>query len=369
MLIKTLSASIKKLVAAFGGAPMLPAVYAAVALCFFACSAIVTATAPEKAVVAVFDGCGGELSRELVRSISSAEGITAVTVSCPEAGEDELLKGRAEVLISISPEYDELLSGEGAAKLVSLSTAPGAVSAELIRETLSGLLIAQRSALRAAAQLEAEGFDASEMQKYMDEFEISHLYSTSVTGGAGAQKAVFGTAYACYEGVAGLLILLLLLTLSRRLADPASRLVAYRLASAENGRGIAFLSDLAALMLAGLIASAAAFAFAPSRSFAFALGLFCFCLCVSGLCVLITRRGSSARLDIAAPFIALATSVIGGCFADLGMLSPALKIAARLTPQGQLTAAARGAYAFAALLGAEGVLLSCAAWLLHRKKA
>ena len=160
----------------------------------------------------------------------------------------------------------------------------------------------------------------------------------------------------------------LLLTLARRLADGSSRLVARRMGAAKLGRALAFFGDALALFAAGLIASAIAFAFAPARSAALALGLVCYDVCVSGLCLLTSKFGAAGRIDIAAPAIALVTSLIGGCFMDLASLSPFLTVLSRLTPQGQLIACARGALPFAALLAAEGALLAGMATAVEKRK-
>ena len=358
MIRKCLYAALAKLSVMFGGRRVIPIVYLLLAACLLASSLIVTAKEPERVTLAVLDECGGEYSGELVRAVSAAEGFRVTQVDTREKAEDLLLSGHAEALLTVEADYDERILDEGSTRLICLASAPGAASAELIRETVAGLLAASRSEARIAAELEEEGFDSSDMAAYMDEFAVPRMYSFEIVGGASAQRAVFGTSYACYEGIAALGVLLLLLTLSRRLADGSSRLASMRLAAAENGRAIAFVSDFAALLIAGLIACALAFAFAPQRSILLALGLLAYDICIAGLCLLVSRFGSLARLDIAAPFIALVTSVVGGCFADLGMLSPALGTLARFTPQGQLIAAAKGSAVFIAALVAEGAALA-----------
>ena len=274
-----------KLCAMFGGELMLPLAYLLLAACFAAVAVIVRAKAPERVTVAVVDECGGEYSSDFMRILSGSDGLNVVSCATAEAGQDAMLAGRAEALLVLSEDFDEKLLEEGSSSIVSLQSAPGAVSAELIREAAAGLLAAQRSVVLAEKDLEADGFDAANIREYIDEFESPELYSIEVIGGGSRSAALFGSSYACYEGVAAFAMLLLLLTLSRRLADSSSRLVAWRMGAAKGGSALAFAGDLGALFTAALVTGIIAFAFAPVRSPEFALGLACYSLCISGLCL------------------------------------------------------------------------------------
>ena len=72
---------------------------------------------------------------------------------------------------------------------------------------------------------------------------------------------------------------------------------------------------------------------------------------------------------MASPFIALSTSILGGCFADPVSLSPFLSAVSKLTPQGQLISFIHGSTEFAAILLAEGAVLCICAFLTQRRKA
>ena len=366
--MRCLSAAVKKLAAMFGGRVMIPIVYLLLCLCFAAVRSAVTAQAPDKVTLAVYDACRGELSQRFVKGLACAEGVSVIECASAEKAEDELLRGRAEVLLTVNADLDRLLTEEEPTPLISLVTAPGSVSAELMRETAAGALISARTLARVENSLTEDGFDPAELSAFMDEFELPRTYTVKTTGGGKAPAALFGSAYACYEGIAALALLLLLLSLSKRLGDPSSRLVAKRLLAVKNGGALAFFSDLAAVFAAGLIGGALAFAFAPERGVMFALGLVCYVFCISGLCLLLSRLKATGRMDIAAPFIALATSVAGGCFADLTSLSPALRAVAMCTPQGQLIAAAKGEALFLLLLLFEGLALLIAAMTVRSKK-
>jgi len=367
---RLISTAYYKLCAMFGGVGMLPVVYLLLALCLAAAAMITKAQAPDTVTVALVNDCGGGYSRELSQRLGSTEGLHVVRFDEVKDAEDALLAGRAEALLVILPQYNELLTADGAVPLIELRSAPGAVSAELIREAAAGLLAAQRSEAMVTSELETEGYDALKMQQYIAEFSTPTLYHVKTAGsGLAHEGALFGSSYACFEGVAAFALLLLLLTLARRMADAPSRMTAHRMGAAAHGSALAFLSDAFALFSAGFIAAAIAFALAPNKSLSLALGLVCYDICISGLCLLTGCFGAAGRIDIAAPAIALITSLIGGCFADLASLSPALSFAAKCTPQGQLIACSQGNMLFAVLLLFEGLALCLLAAAVKNRKS
>ncbi|MCR5808583.1 MAG: ABC transporter permease [Clostridiales bacterium] len=351
----------------FGGRPLLmPLSLLILALCLFAVRAAVTASAASEVNVCVVDECGGEYSKKLTESLSSAPGIKALFPASVAEAEDEISAGNAEALIVIPADYDDRVAGDNASGLIRVVTAPGSVSADMIRETVSGKMILLRAELRAKAALVSEGYDISRFDEYEMEFRSPTLYRVVEVGGSSADRAVFGKGFPGYEGFAALALMLLVLTLTKQFGARESRLVAGRLCSVRHGGSLAFSSDIAAVFGLCLIYSVPAFAIAPERSLPLALGLVSYSLCLTGLCLLLAKVGGSGRIDMASPFIALVTSILGGCFAELGSLSPALGLIAKFTPQGQLIAAASGKLVFCALLAAEGALLALVSRLVRR---
>ena len=368
MLRKVFQASVRKLMSAFGGTEVLLPVYILLGCCFLTAAAIVTAKAPSRISLAVADTCQRPYSRELTDAIMEEEDIIPLLCSSVEEGEDFLLRGKAEILLIITPEYDEKILDDTAESLITLRTAPGAASANLLRETIAGILLARRSSARLRHALEEDGFDGSLLEPASREIDLPPLIQTTTAGGSQeASRAVFGSAYACYEGVAALALILLLLTMSRRLNDPFSKEISSRLTILENGSLLSFCSDAGSLFLAGLLAALLAFAIGPDRSALLLAGLLCYTICVTGLSLLLSSFGVTGKIDLMAPFLALATSIIGGCFVDLSSLSPSFKALARFTPQGQLIAAVREQPAFLLVLLAEGCLLAWLAALLQKR--
>ena len=111
-----------------------------------------------------------------------------------------------------------------------------------------------------------------------------------------------------------------------------------------------------------------AFAFAREKTLSLASGLLGYSLLLSGVCCLLSSLNAGLRTDVIAPFAALITSLLGGCFADASV-SPALALISKFTPQGQLVLAASGEWAFAALLAAEGLLLAAAGAAVRKKRS
>ena len=153
------------------------------------------------------------------------------------------------------------------------------------------------------------------------------------------------------------------------MSDSYSKNVSERIETQQNGRALAVFSDLIAMIAVGLLISAEAFILSPEKSFAGALAWICYSLCVSGICLLVSRFNTTGRIDILAPFLAIVTSLLGGCFTDLSVLSDAWRIAARCMPQGQMLAAANGKLIFCVLMLAECAAAVFAAILIQRKRA
>ena len=364
--------SFKKIRLMFGGRLwLLPAVLLALSLCFYAASSMSGAEAPDTLRIAVCDECGDEASMLLVSGITSQEGFSALVCASEEEAKEALIRGECEAALTVLPGYSARIAGDSPAELISLESAPGSVSAGLIRETVLGRLLAQRADARARERLARDGFDPDALQAYAEEFTPSSVCTFTEMGGSGgsqADRAVFGQGFAGFAGFAAFALMLVMLTLSRGLAGRAPRLVSERLRTAPRGAALAFASDAAAPLITALAFSALAFAFAREKTLSLASGLLGYSLLLSGVCCLLSSLNAGLRTDVIAPFAALITSLLGGCFADAS-LSPALALISKFTPQGQLVLAASGAWGFAALLAAEGLLLAAGGAAVRKKRS
>ncbi len=372
MIRTLLCISVHKIAAYFGGVRSFAIVSILLCCCFASASTVAAAKPPESICIAIVDLCDGPVSSALCSSLSDTEGIKATTVKTISEGEDLMLFDSAEAMLIIDPEYDEKILQDQAADLISIKSAPGADSAQLLRETSAGLLIAQRSELRVREALRKDGFtdeDDSAFTAYMREAPTPRMYSVETYGKNGKSVSENnGLLRASYNGVACLTLLLILLTLTRRMSDMHARNVAERMETQRHGKNISLFGDYLALFLVALLISVIAFLFSPEKSVAAVFAWLCYSVCISGICLLISRFNTAGRIDILAPFLAIVTSIFGGCFTDLSVLSDALRIVARCVPQGQMLAASNGLSIFCLLLLSEGIAAFLISMLLNRRR-
>lgn len=358
----------KKIRVLFGGRLWLfPLSLALISVCLLAVRHAVTAEANTNVRISMIDECKGPLSTKLTEAIKNAPGFTVLFPGSVEKAEDDIAEGRSEAIVIISADYDQRLGGNDGHGLIRVLTAPGSVSADMIRETVSGKLLLSRAELRVRQELAAEGLDDRDYDRFALEFSAPKLYSIRETGGGSSDRAVFGQGFPGYAGFVSLAIMLVLLSLSKQFSERGALLVGARLGSIKNGRAAAFLSDALSLLSPILAYSAAAFAIAPARSTGLAFGLVSYAVCITGLCRLSASVGGSGRIDMASPVIALVTSILGGCFVDTGSLSPALAVIAKFTPQGQFIAVTAGKPVFCAVLIAEGLALAFLSRVLKKR--
>ena len=368
MIRPILRAALHKLCAAFGSVLTVPLIYGLFVLCFAMTSLILTAQAPEKVTVALVDQCGGPYARRLCDDLLSSAELDVTLFPSVHEAEDALLCGRCEAALTIRDDYDRRILSDDASALINITEAPDAVSGDLLRETVAGLLLSGRSAARAERALTAEGYDSSLLYTYASAFPHARIYRIqTLSAGQSASRAVFGQGYACYEGVVALSLFLLLFTLAVRLSSPFARQVYLRLCAHPRGRGIAFFSDVGALLLSGGILIVPALLFAADRSLRLAALLLCYTVCITGLCLFLSRFSVSGRLDLVGPLAALITSIAGGCFADLSALGGIWRIIPLFTPQGQLIYSLRGAPLLGLLLLLEGLARMLLAALTTRR--
>ena len=350
--------AIHKLCAAFGSVWTILPVCCLFAICFAVTSVILDAKTPDHVTVALVDECDGVYSARLCDELLDDDELSVTMYASVHDAEDALLSGKCEAALTIAGDYDRKILSDEAASLITITEAPDAVSGDLLRETVAGMLLASRSAARMEQMLNDEGYDGKLLYEYAKELPHVELYSVqTVKTGAAEEHAVFGQGYACYEGVVALSIFLLLFLLAVRLSNPYAKQVYLRLCVRPHGRTIAFCSDVAALLLAGMLLIVPAVLLASERSLLLVCSLLCYTVCIAGLCLFLSRFSVSGRLDLLGPLVTLVTSIAGGCFADLSALGSVFKTVSLFTPQGQLLAALRGTPLLLALLLSEGALL------------
>ena len=172
MIRTILRAALHKLCAAFGSVLTVPLIYGLFVLCFAMTSLILTAQAPEKVTVALVDQCGGPYARRLCDDLLSSAELDVTLFPSVHEAEDALLCGQCEAALTIRDDYDRRILSDDASALIHITEAPDAVSGDLLRETVAGLLLSGRSAARAERALTAEGYDSSLLYTYASAFPL-----------------------------------------------------------------------------------------------------------------------------------------------------------------------------------------------------
>ena len=367
---RLVSLSLKKISVLFGGRPLyLLLALLLLGVCFASVRFVVSAERSGSVNMTIVDESGSELSSALVGAIKDSPGFTVKLAEDTDSARRDIAEGRTEAILTIGPGYDEAIAEDTPNNLIDILIAPGSVSAELIRETVSGKLLAQRAEIKVMNSLEAEGYPLDSFEEYEREFVVPSIYRiTTIGGGNEGTRAVFGGGFPVYAGFAALAMILVMLTLTRQLAAYNVRLSAVRMRVLECGRALGLMSDAAALLIPALLFAMEAFFISPGMSLELLAALLCYAVCISGLCLILSKTGGAGRIDAVSPFAALVTSIFGGCFAELSGLSRVLRVIARLTPQGQMIAVSNGAWAFAPVLIAEGVMFALAAAIVEKRR-
>ncbi|MCR5611009.1 MAG: ABC transporter permease [Clostridiales bacterium] len=348
-----------KLLVLMNGRPFLySAGLVLLALSFLLVMNAVTAVRESEVKISVFDECGGESSRALCDYISSAKGLSAVFADSREEAENAVYLGKAEAALVILPDYDRLLASGSTHGLISLAVSPSSVSTEIITETVAGGVMSERARLNSLAELSRGGYDTGKYAEYADEFVPPYMVTVRELSGSGSDRAVFGRTFPGSGGFYALALMLVMLTVAKKLGGADETAVSRRYSALPSGRAFDLVSDLLALFVLALFVSAAAFIFLPEKSVTAAFAYIAYAFAVSGLSLFASSLARGDRLDAVSPVFALVTSIIGGCFIDFGALPKPLAAVSRFTLQGQLIASVNGQALFIPVLIILGVLFA-----------
>ena len=118
------------------------------------------------------------------------------------------------------------------------------------------------------------------------------------------------------------------------MARPDAVRVEQRMASVHGGRIVSYGTDLLSLWLTGAVVGGLSL-WSLGAAPADWLSMGAYVLVVGAVVRALTRlAGVGGRVDLLAPFLALITSLLGGCFCPLDQFSPWLERLSWLTPQG-----------------------------------
>lgn len=327
--------SLQKLKAMSGGVATFTCLLLTAALCG-ALAASSLREPPDTLTLGVVLSDSDPYAAQLCDRLSAQPGLEVLQTD-PEAGDDLLSSGRIEGLLTVETGYGTALAGQGALPL-RYRNAPGASSGTATREIIAGQASAQRAILRGLADAEkrlGRFLSSGERSSLLAQIETEEaasapLYAVTGLPGTGTPESLLIPGQ---FSLALFVMLLTALTWCTWAGTPDARRVEHRLFSLPGGPALSYASDALALLLAVLAAGACSLLWGgtPLRDW---LILPAYGLCVAGLALTLARWGAAGRMDALAPFITLLTCLVGGCFGDISLLSPALSALSLLTPQG-----------------------------------
>lgn len=371
--------ALQKIRAMAGGYGFFAAVLAAAFALFFIIAATLGTTRTQLLRIALTDEDDSPLSHEFAELLNDSDGeitggkmrFVSVRFGTREESEEAVRSGKAEGALIILKGFGAgLESGEEA--FLEYRASADASSAQAAEEIIGGRAVALRSRLR-SADYAKKLLNRGLTEKELSELEVAakEYYNEQVGAvrferiGGSVEKAdssVFGALRARFSGIGAFAVLTLLLTLGSWTGSNAARAAEKRLAAEKGGVSISFWSNFLALFICGIamyavmyIAAAAAGRNSPNGHELLAAG--CYLFCASALALVVGGADISGRMNLAAPFIAFATSLLGGCFADTAARGGLFAKLAFLTPQGLCIAGTDGSVACLAVLAGAGVVL------------
>lgn len=370
--------ALQKIRAMAGGYGFFAAVLAAAFALFFIIAATLGTTRTQLLRIALTDEDDSPLSHEFAELLNDsdreiADGkmrFVSVRFGTREESEEAVRSGKAEGALIILKGFGAgLESGEEA--FLEYRASADASSAQAAEEIIGGRAVALRSRLRSADYAE-KLLNRGLTEKELSELEVAakEYYNEQVGAvrferiGGSVEKSdssVFGALRARFSGMGAFAVLTLLLTLGSWTGSNAARAAEKRLAAEKGGVSISFWSNFLALFICGIAMyavmyiAAAAGRSSPNGHELLAAG--CYLFCASALALVVGGADISGRMNLAAPFIAFATSLLGGCFADTAARGGLFAKLALLTPQGLCIAGADGSVACLAVLAGAGVVL------------
>ena len=291
---------------------------------------------PAALAVAVVQEDQSPEANDLLERLKQVEGLALHPVERDETA-SVLRWGDAEGVLTIGEGYGTALA-EGEPLPLTYESAAAAASNQAAREIVAGQVTAQRARLRGLDDAERllerplTAEEKTELLAAMDQRyeDLPPLYAVTAQDGAAAPWS----ATAPPLGGTLLVILFTLLTWGAWMARPDAMRVEQRMASVHGGRIVSYGTDLLSLWITGAIVGGLSL-WSLGAAPADWLSVGAYVLAVGAVVRALTRlAGVGGRVDLLAPFLALITSLLGGCFCPLDQFSPWLERLSWLTPQG-----------------------------------
>ena len=369
----TLAAVWYKLLAMTGSRFLLLVLVATCTLCFLTVNRVLGGKTAQELNLAVVDEDGTEASARYLAELESSSGLCLQHSSATEA-KRLLEQGRVEAILTIGSGFEDSFYAGEKVPVRYLSSSLGATS-EAGREICAGVLLSLQSRTDALGRLKEKGVLNEQETTRFDEIlksvraEARPILKIVRSGiREEAEKNVYSRIYARYSGFCSMLIFLFVMSLSVLLSGEASRTVRKTFRTLPHGYAAAVFTDYGALLLAGILLSAAALlcrGTSPMREW---IAYFFFTAFTASLCMLLSLTRAGGGADTIAAFFALITGTLGGSFFDLASLGKGFRFLSYLTPQGLLIGAVSGSAACLAALAAAACICFTGYYLLCRRK-
>lgn len=329
-----------------GGWLRLTALLITCALCGTVAAQALSGSGPSQLSVAAVRLEESDAAQELLQRLEELEGVAVIRCATVQEGRSALSEGRAEGLLTIGSGYAAALE-TGDHLPLSYESAASAASAQAVREIIAGQASVQQArsrGLREAAERLGRPLTAEEQSALLAQMDtedqlLPPLYTVETASGAPLPADPMApNALGC----GALVVLFTLFTWGAWTGRVDARRVEMRLRSLPGALLLSYGSDALSLCLIGLLAGAVCLLPGGWPALLEWGALLCYVPCVAGLTLALTRCSLSGRMDVLAPFLALITCLVGGCFGSLEQFSPLLRTLSRLTPQGLALAGGRG---------------------------
>lgn len=333
----------KKIIASFGGLCVLLLVLILATVSFFCVDSVLYAKPSQSYSLGLVNNDKGQYGQVIVDAISSNTSIALHIIEDTNAAEKLLSNGIVEGWVLIPADYTDLIR-DGRNISFQFKAAPGSISQQIGREALSNIniqLLIKEDVYRRCMDMYPD-YDsckaAVDNQLQLLDKNISAQYTISTSGGepkTALSDTLFSKVFAKQAGVVTLFITFCFASMLQYMTlDDVCR-VRKRLFHVKKGRLNGYISENSAFILLGILSIVAAKLCMPHFSATDSILMIPFVICAAGMCMCYIQADShNSSIDMFIPLIVLILCFLGGCFFDVGAVSPVLKVISCITPTG-----------------------------------
>lgn len=288
--------------------------------------------------ISVVDEDNSTSSEALIEALEQTEGLKLI-INERNSALLALISGKTEGTLIIQKGFKRSVQGEEKS-LLRYEAASSSLSAHGVREIIASKSIALKSFHHAFVRAEEKNGPLSENQKQRLEEKIRYNMASF--------RSLYQIEYADRSfsneiftpkplGTLAWVVLMSLMTLGSFFRSSDHKKIAKRMRIYPQGNLLFFASDFVALSIIGLSLSLGILSFAHELSASSVLASISYTLCICSLILWTLQKTSiDGAIDASTPFVALILCLLGGCFADLSALSPAIQKMSFLSPAGQV---------------------------------